>query len=170
MYLVWPNILFLRRSKKCESLRRDRWTDEQRDVEQRVIKKVHLYIWFRWAETWISVVINALLIACLHWTRNFVSFFRILDFKLLQIYFYWLLKLFFYKYTNKIPLFVTDKKMTIFNINMHFLSAVLEKFCLKLALLISQRTVDYGVGCLKIWKEFIVVSLFFSINHLINRI
>lgn len=82
LYLVWPNILFLRRSKKCESLRRDRWTDEQRDVEQRVIKKVHLYIWFRWAETWISVVINALLIACLHWTRNFVSFFRILDFKL----------------------------------------------------------------------------------------
>lgn len=162
MYLVWPNILFLRRSKKCESLRRDRWTDEQRDVEQRVIKKVHLYIWFRWAETWISVVINALLIACLHWTRNFVSFFRILDFKLFfKIYFYWLLKLFFYKYTNKIPLFVTDKKMTIFNINIHFLSAVLEKFCLKLALLISRGTVDYGVGCLKIWKEFIVVSLFF---------
>lgn len=57
---------------------------------------------------------------------------------------------FFDKYTNKIPLFVTDKKMTIFNINIHFLSAVLEKFCLKLALLISRGTVDYGVGCLKI--------------------
>lgn len=164
MYLVWPNILFLRRSKKCESLKRDRRTDEQRDVEQRVIKKVHLYMWFRWAETWISVVINALLIACLHWTRNFVSFFSYSWFQTVLFKYIFIdceNLFFFYKYTNKIPLFVTDKKMTIFNINIHFLSAVLEKFCLKLALLISRGTVDYGVGCLKIWKEFIVVSLFF---------
>lgn len=164
MYLVLPNILFLRRSKKCESLKRDRRTDEQRDVEQRVIKKVHLYIWFRWAETWISVVINALLIACLHWTRNFVSFFSYSWFQTVlfkYIFIDYENFFFFDKYTNKIPLFVTDKKMTIFNINIHFLSAVLEKFCLKLALLISRGTVDYGVGCLKIWKEFIVVSLFF---------
>lgn len=113
LYLVWPNILFLRRSKKCESLKRDRRTDEQRDVEQRVIKKVHLYMWFRWAETWISVVINALLIACLHWTRNFVSFFSYSWFQtvLFKYIFIDCENLFFFdKYTNKIPLFVTDKK------------------------------------------------------------